>query len=163
MVATPLPPYPERDDFEDGMIRLLVSEETFDHLQCLDGPRLVDMYLKYRASSTTLPDDQKAVIYASLCLARYTQLRRGLAEGMDHPFIGLREDLTYYRMTLAAVGSYGKASITSMCQFISRVSADVRGTILSRHVCSTSRWSGRVRGDDSSLGVAHPRAGATQA
>jgi len=139
MIATPLPPFPERIDFEDGLIKSLVSADGLEHLECLDGPQLVDLYLRHRASPGALTEDQNAVIYASLCLARCTQLRRGPAGVVDNHVIDFREDLTYYRMARSSLDAYGKASITSMCKLEEAYNADVRGFVLSSNVCSASR------------------------
>jgi hypothetical protein len=94
----------------------LVTAEDLDRLEVLDCPRLLNMYSRYRALPTSLTDDQTALIYASLCMARFTQLRGGVATGMTEPHTLAREDVTYYRMARAALASWGRASITSMCE-----------------------------------------------
>lgn len=155
--ATPLPPYPMRYDLEDGLIDSVVSE-TLPYLQCLDGIRLMDLYIRHRASPENLNGDEKALIYASLCLARYNQIRRGTSTGRESS----REDLSYYGMAREALASLKQASVIGTCKSQCLTFADVRGSTLRRHVCTTQRKSRRVSRGHKSVGVAHQGGGTAQ-
>ena len=104
-----------RYDLEDSLMDWCLSEDL-PYLKCLDEPRLRDLYSRYRALPETLTGDQIALIYASLCLARYNQLRRGGVLKNRGPPTVSREDLTYYQMAREALGSWETASITGMCE-----------------------------------------------
>jgi len=144
LVATPLPPYPTRRDFEDGLIESLVSNDDHTFFKCLDGPRLIDIYSSYRACPESLAEDQSALIYASLCLARYTRIRRGMSGGIRDQETPCREDVTYYRLAKQALATWGDASIISMCTSHVSLNTDARGYLLPGDVCSTERGTRRV-------------------
>lgn len=76
----------------------------------------MDLYSKYRSSPETLTEDDNALIYASLCLARYNQLRREAVHVMRRVDAPPREHLTYYRMAREALESWDKATITATCK-----------------------------------------------
>lgn len=103
-------------EFEDDLMRSLVAAEDLDTLELLDCPRLLNLYTRYRALPDSLTDDQTALVYASLCIARFTQLRGGVATGMKDPRTLAREDITYYHKSRASLARWGRASITSMCK-----------------------------------------------
>lgn len=124
-------------------MRSLVAAEDLDHLEVLDLPRLINLYTRYRALPHTLSDDQMALIYASLCTARFTQLRAGVAAAMKEPKTLAREDVTYYRMARAALARWGRASVTSLCESLI-ILADCRGNILHDGICSDTWWSERA-------------------
>lgn len=113
---TPLPTGQDLVEFEDSLMRSLMAAEDFNHLEIFDSNRLLNLYTRYRALPHSLTDDQMALINASLCIARHTQLRGGVAGGMTHPRTLAREDVTYYRMARTALASWGRASTTSMCE-----------------------------------------------
>ena len=116
MLAAPsLPPYPMRLDLEDSLMESCLSEDL-PYLKCLDESRLRDLYLRYRALPESLTGDEIGLICASLCLARYSQLRRGRALKTKGPATASREDLTYYIMAREALDSGKTASITGMCE-----------------------------------------------
>jgi len=116
MLAAPsLPPYPMRLDLEDSLMDSCLSEDL-PYLKCLDEPKLRGLYLRYRALPEDLTGHETALIYASLCLARYNQLRRGGALKDKGSTAALREDLTYYRMARETLESWDTASIIGMCE-----------------------------------------------
>lgn len=109
-------------------MRSLVSAEDIDNLEMLDSSRLLNLYARYRALPGSLTDDQTGLIYASLCVARHTQLRGSVAGGMVDPYTLNREDVTYYRMARESLRLWGRASITSMCKYKSdETSIDLQG------------------------------------
>jgi hypothetical protein len=154
LAETPLPHYSLRHGFEDGLIDSLVSEEL-EYFECLDAARLVNLYSRYRASPESLEGDEKALVYASLSLARYIQLRRHSATGPGDTS-NSSEDVTYFRMAREALKSWGKASITSICTSRQLPWTDTRGYVLPCQVCSISRKSRRIWRDDKPMGVADP-------
>lgn len=94
----------------------LLAAEDFDHLHIFDGVRLLNLYNRYRALPHSLTDDETALIYASLCIARHTQMRGGVAGGMMDPRTPAREDVTYYRLARSSLASWGRSSTASMCE-----------------------------------------------
>jgi len=105
-----------RYDFEDSLMDSCLSEEL-PYLKCLDEFRLRDLYSRYRALPESLTGDENALIYASLCLTRYNQLRRAGALKKKDPAGPSREDLTYYSMAREALESGQPPSNTGMCEF----------------------------------------------
>lgn len=116
MESSPLPNGPLLVEFEDDLMRSLIAAEDLDRLEVLDSPRLLNLYSRYRAIPHTLSDDELALIYASLCIARFTQLRGGVASGMKEPRTLAREDVTYYRLARDALSRQDRASIISLCK-----------------------------------------------
>lgn len=76
----------------------------------------MNLYSKYRSSPETLTEDENALIYASLCLARYNQLSREAVHDMRRVDASTREHLTYYRMAREALASWDKATMTATCK-----------------------------------------------
>ena len=150
-----------RHDFEDDLMNSCLSEEL-PYLKCLDVSRLGDLYSKYRALPETLTGDQNALIYASLCLARYSRLRRAGALRSKNQSTQSREDLTYYRMAREALESWETASITGICESLVSGSTDARGSFLSCLVRSLQRESRGLWGYHRALGTIHQGAGTTQ-
>ena len=65
-IGSPLPTGQALIEFEDGLLRSLLSAEDLDNLEVLDSTRLLNLYSRYRALPDTLTDDQTALIYATL-------------------------------------------------------------------------------------------------
>jgi hypothetical protein len=120
--ATPLPPPPILSAFEDALMSHLITSIDFEQhgreLRTIERPRLLSLYGRYRAVPDSLTEDQRALIYASLCLARHTQitaqtdrLESGESNGPS------REDVTYYRMAHDLLAAWGRPSVYSVCAF----------------------------------------------
>lgn len=119
--ADPLPSQPVRAAFEDGLITHLITTVDFEQhsreLKTIDRPRLLSLYGRYRAVPNSLTDDQNALIYASLCLARHTQITTQSAGEVGQQAGGLREDVTYYRLACEMLRSWRRSSIYSVCEY----------------------------------------------
>ena len=119
LVATPLPPPSLIVDFENALMSHLITAPDLDRLDSLDRPRLLNLYNRYRALPSSLTEDQKALIYAALCVARHYQLRAGPAAAMFDPDTPAREDITYFQMAREAIDAWGRPSVDALCRFLS--------------------------------------------
>lgn len=119
--ADPLPTQPIRSAFEDGLITHLITTVDFEQhsreLRTIDRPRLLSLYGRYRAVPNSLTDDQKALIFASLCLARHTQITTPSNGEIGQGSKPSREDVTYYRLACEMLQTWGRSSIYSVCKW----------------------------------------------
>ena len=138
--ATPLPPPSMIVDFENNLMSHLLTAPDLDRLETIDRPRLLNLYNRYRALPTSLTDDQKALVYAALCIARHSQMRDGPATAMFDPATPSREDVTYYHMSKDAVQAWNRPSVDALCKLPEVSGADIRGTFLSIFICDSTRW-----------------------
>lgn len=113
--ATPLPPASMIVDFENNLMSHLITAPDLDRLDSLDRPRLLNLYNRYRALPSSLTEDQRALIYAALCVARHYQMRAGPATAMFDPETPSREDVTYFHMAKSAIDAWGRPSVDALC------------------------------------------------
>jgi hypothetical protein len=113
--ATPLPPPSMIVEFENNLMSHLITAQDLDRLDTIDRPRLLNLYNRYRVLPTSLTDDQKALVYAVLCIARHTQMRDGPATAMFDPGTPSREDVTYFHMAREAIHAWGRPSVDALC------------------------------------------------
>jgi len=119
--ATPLPQPPILAAFEDALMSHLITSMEFEQhgreLRTIDRPRLLSLYGRYRAVPDSLTEDQRALIFASLCLARHTQISQSdRQDGSVECNTPNREDVTYYRMAYELLRAWGRPSIYSVCE-----------------------------------------------
>jgi hypothetical protein len=114
--ATPLPPASMIVDFENNLMSHLLTAPDLDRLDTIDRPRLLNLYNRYRALPTSLTDDQKALVYAALCIARHSQMRDGPATAMFDPATLSREDVTYYHLAKDAIHAWNRPSVDALCE-----------------------------------------------
>ena len=119
--ATPLPQPPILAAFEDALMSHLITSMEFEQhgreLRTIDRPRLLSLYGRYRAVPDSLTEDQRALIYASLCLARHTQISQSdRQDGSVEHNSPSREDVTYYRIAYDLLRAWGRPSIDSVCE-----------------------------------------------
>lgn len=132
----PLPPTPLIHTFEDSLIDHLFNFSSHDCIQAADRPRFLDrsqllsLYSRFRAVPNSLTDDQKALVYATLCLSRFNQIKKeweqevgeGATPGMRREVA--REDVTYFWKACTALRDWNRPSIFAMCKssgvFVSR-------------------------------------------
>lgn len=150
----PLPPPPLIHTFEDVLIDHLFNFSSLDRLQGADRPRFLDrpqllsLYSRFRAVPNSLTDDQKAFVYATLCLSRFNQIKREWEQRVEEggtPGMGgevAREDVTYFWKACRALRDWNRPSIFAMCEsprvFVSsRIRADADG----REQGRCSAWS----------------------
>lgn len=116
------PPLPEPvAPFEDQLIRTFVDSPEFDHLRWIDKPKLLSMYARYRAIPNSVTDDQKALIFAAFCLARFNQIhsrREGFAGSDSATTLDEipMEDVTYFSMAFQCLVAWSRPSIYSLCE-----------------------------------------------
>jgi hypothetical protein len=127
-------------DFENNLMSHLLTAPDLDRLDTIDRPRLLNLYNRYRALPTSLTDDQKALVYAALCIARHSQMRDGPATAMFDPATPSREDVTYYHMSKDAVQAWNRPSVDALCEYWTVDWTDIRGTLLSVFICDSTRW-----------------------
>lgn len=112
---TPLPPASVLGDFEDQLIDELFTQPEVQDRREQDRTLLRSLYARYRAVPHSLTDDQLALIYAALCIARYNQIRNSMPDGSHIITEGIpREDVTYYKMAYSALASWQKPSLTAL-------------------------------------------------
>lgn len=116
MPSTPLPPANMIVDFENNLMSHLITAPDLDRLESIDRPRLLNLYNRYRALPSSLTEDQKALVYAALCVARHYQMRAGPATAMFDPETPSREDVTYYHMAMEAIEAWGRPSVDALCE-----------------------------------------------
>ena len=116
LIATPLPPPSLIVDFENNLMSHLITAPDLDRLDSLDRPRLLNLYNRYRALPSSLTEDQRALIYAALCVARHYQMRAGPATAMFDPETPSREDVTYFHMAREAIDAWGRPSVDALCK-----------------------------------------------
>ena len=139
----------------------LLTAPDLDRLDTIDRPRLLNLYNRYRALPTSLTDDQKALVYAALCIARHSQMRDGPATAMFDPATPSREDVTYYHMSKDAVQAWNRPSVDALCKLFEASRADIRGTLLSIFVRYSTRWYAGYEGHTRTDGMASQRTRAT--
>lgn len=113
--GTPLPPVPDLFAFEDALFQVFLTSHEFtqlDHLQTAESSVYVSLYQRYRVMAQTLTDDQTAIVYAVLCVARFGQIRAAINSGS--PIESSREDITYYHMACAALQRWGRPSLSAV-------------------------------------------------
>ncbi|AFR98228.2 hypothetical protein C343_06203 [Cryptococcus neoformans C23] len=122
----PLPPTPLIHTFEDSLIDHLFNFSSHDCIQAADRPRFLDrsqllsLYSRFRAVPNSLTDDQKALVYATLCLSRFNQIKKdweqevgeGATPGMRREVA--REDVTYFWKACTALRDWNRPSIFAM-------------------------------------------------
>lgn len=112
---TPLPPANMLGDFEDQLIDELFTQPEVQDRREQDRTLLRSLYARYRAVPHSLTDDQLALIYAALCIARFNQIRNSLQDGSHIIPEGVRrEDVTYYKMAYSALANWQKPSLTAL-------------------------------------------------
>lgn len=104
-------------EFENNLMSHLITAQDLDRLDTIDRPRLLNLYNRYRVLPTSLTEDQKALVYAVLCIARHTQMRDGPAAAMFDPATPSREDVTYFHMAREAIRAWSRPSVDALCRF----------------------------------------------
>lgn len=103
----------------------------FDPLSKYDQHRVFNLYARHRALPETLAEDERALLYASLCVALHTQMSRYVSSGAPKP--ATREDITYFRMALDALTLWNRPSILAVCE-CTMLPCEVDGPILAGKV-----------------------------
>ncbi|KAL1410483.1 hypothetical protein Q8F55_004496 [Vanrija albida] len=139
--GTPLPPPPIIEQFEDSLMDGFVVSSEFmqiDHLN-IDRTWLLSLYGRYRTLPNSLTDDQTALIYATLCVSRFSQIRASMNNGTNEP---TREDLTYFHLACNALGAWGRPSTTALRALLclSPFAFGVGGPAETRTVLSQLAW-----------------------
>jgi hypothetical protein len=147
--------------FENNLMSHLLTAPDLDRLDTIDRPRLLNLYNRYRALPTSLTDDQKALVYAALCIARHSQMRDGPATAMFDPATPSREDVTYYHMSKDAVQAWNRPSVDALCKNFEASRADSRGTLLFVVICDPTWWYAGYEGYPRTDGMASQGAWAT--
>jgi hypothetical protein len=110
--GSPLPQDPQdRDRFELSLMEHLVTAPDLDRYNSIDKPRLWNTYQRYRALPNSLTDDQLALVLASLCISRFSQVL-SLPQALRLE----REDVTYYRMSQEALSRWARPSTIALCE-----------------------------------------------
>ena len=105
------PPIPPEREFEDDLIHAFVATSEFYTVEHMDKPQLVSLYSRYRAVPNSITEDQRALVYAALCVARYIQsTEQGIRDG---PL----EDVTYFTMACDELLKWSRPSIYAACEY----------------------------------------------
>ena len=116
--STPLPAEPYLREFEDELMEHLAQNSLgtyFDPLNTYDHHRIFNLCARYRAVPETLEDDERGLLYACLSLALHMRMPVFIAHGAPKP--ATREDITYFRMSLEALTSWNRPSVTAVCAY----------------------------------------------
>jgi hypothetical protein len=150
------------------MSHLITSMEFEQHgreLRTIDRPRLLSLYGRYRAVPDSLTEDQRALIYASLCLARHTQISQSdRQDESTERNTTSREDVTYYRMAFDLLKAWGRPSVYSVCEYAREhktMGLTYRGVVLPCALLDRSRGPSRKYRPTFPNGMAGPAVGIT--
>lgn len=115
--ASPLPPPNEIEAFEDELMRQLIITNDLEQASSLDRLQIVTLYNRYRIFPTALTADQKAMVYAALCLAKHAMMRSFVVTGTPTEDSQTREDVTYFRMACECLAQWSFPSVHALCEF----------------------------------------------
>jgi hypothetical protein len=121
--ASPLPPDSDIEAFEDELMRHLIITNDLEQASALDRLQIVTLYNRYRIFPTALTADQKAMVYAALCLAKHAMMKAYISSGTPDAPVQTREDVTYFRMACECLAQWSFPSVHALCTSVS----DVRG------------------------------------
>lgn len=119
MGGTSLPLPPALRTFEDLLIDSLFIDNTSAFRQqeflAVDRDWLLSLYRRYREIPDSLNDDERGLIFAILCIARFVLIRTEMNSSPGFTIQGTsREDITYYHLALAALERWNRQSLTSI-------------------------------------------------
>lgn len=116
--GTDLPAPPELYAYEDSLVDYFM---TSPEVGLIERPRLVDttfflgLYARHRALPHSLSEDQTAIVYAVLCLARFAQIRADINAGLPLTAENMsREDITYFHLACDALKRWGRPSLSAL-------------------------------------------------
>lgn len=165
MSSNPLPPSPaDRRAYEDALMAAFVASPEFFDCHADQQGMIHNLYGRYRAVPGSLTEDQEALVYAVLCLARYKELQKEMNAKWPLGSAG-REDVTYYHMAYDALANWARPSLPAICEWrVKRggvltcsTCAELtlsRGTLLPRPVRDWDRRRRRDQGPHAAMGVA---------
>lgn len=117
LFATPLPHSPaDLISFEDELMRhLILSRDATQHGR-IGKSQFVTLYNRYRSEPLSMSDDQRAVVYGMLCLAKHDTMKVFVQSGIPTIESQTREDVTYFRMACACLAGVTEPSIYAVCE-----------------------------------------------
>lgn len=124
--GSPLPPEADIEAFEDELMRHLIITNDLEQASSLDRLQIVTLYNRYRIFPTALTADQKAMVYAALCLAKHAMMRSYVSTGTPVAESQTREDVTYFRMACECLSQWSFPSVHALCKWYQDV-ADIEG------------------------------------
>jgi hypothetical protein len=116
--GSPLPPEADIEAFEDELMRHLIITNDLEQASSLDRLQIVTLYNRYRIFPTALTADQKAMVYAALCLAKHAMMRSYVSTGTPVAESQTREDVTYFRMACECLSQWSFPSVHALCKSI---------------------------------------------
>lgn len=87
-----------------------------ERLKLLDTGYYLGLYARHRALPHSLSEDQTAIVYAVLCLARFAQIRADINNGTSLASGVSREDITYFHLACDALKRWGRPSLSALRQ-----------------------------------------------
>lgn len=117
LYASPLPPDTDIEAFEDELMRHLIITNDLEQASSLDRLQIVTLYNRYRIFPTALTADQRALVYAALCLAKHAIMKSDIPEGSPIASSATREDVTYFRMACECLAQWSFPSVHALCEF----------------------------------------------
>jgi len=113
---TPLAPAPEIHEIEDQLMASFLScpDDKADSDSFLLG-----LYTRYRSVPGSITDDQRALLYATMCIASFNRL--GSFPNVNEvngrtPASKSREDVTYFRMACDCLARWNRPSLMAICE-----------------------------------------------
>lgn len=112
-----------------------------ERLRLLDTTYYLGLYARHRALPHSLSEDQTAIIYGVLCLARFAQIRADINNGTPLAAGNMsREDITYFHLACDALKRWGRPSMSALREFCHSTLTDAQAR------CSASTASPSVSG-----------------
>ena len=121
--ATPkLPPLIR--DTEDLLFYTLLMDHVSTgqpyELLAFDRDWLMSVYRRHREIPDALADDERGLVYALLCVARFVLIRSEMNNSPCDAAVfegSAREDITYFRMALSRLDRWNRQSIIALREF----------------------------------------------
>jgi hypothetical protein len=116
--GTPLPSPPDLYLYEDSLVDYFMTSPELgptERVKFLDTASYIGLYSRHRALPQSLGEDQIAIVYAVLCLARFAQIRADINKGT--PLAGgdlSREDITYFHLSFDALKRWARPSLFAL-------------------------------------------------
>lgn len=94
-----------------GLQSVSLDFRVLDHV---DRAKAATSYGLYRRLPGNMLEDQRAFVYAVLCITCFNRVR--VTAAFSERDAALREDVTYFRLACASLSSWSRASTTALCK-----------------------------------------------
>lgn len=113
----PLPPLPMVEPTYQVRLIDVFCTRFLPHFDFLTSSRLRDLNRRHISLADSLGQDQTALIYACLCLAKFRELSSDSGEVALDAFGDVRQDIAWYRHAIKLLIDWGSASCAALREF----------------------------------------------